>query len=175
MGGVGGGEGVAVTPTDTARAWLADPDCVVLDFETTGWVGLACEVAIVDMAGETLLHTRLWPDAPMDPGAERVHGLTLDALAGEPTWLDVYARLADRIRYKHIIAYGMTFDRGVYQREMARMGGSGPPLLGWRCAMHLYRQWLGQPRAVPLPGGDHSALGDCRAALAVLRKVAGAE
>lgn len=161
-----------MTPTDTARAWLSDPDCVVLDFETTGWVGVACEVAIVDMAGEVLFNARLWPNAPMDPGAERAHGITMDSLVGEPTWNDIVRHVAECLHRRTVLTYGVTFDRGVLERENKRHGTVLVVPREWRCAMQLYRQWLGEPRAVKLPGGDHSALGDCRAALEVLRRVA---
>lgn len=49
----------------------------------------------------------------------------------------------------------------------------------WRCAMHAYAAWVGDwssyhgsYRWHPLIGGDHSALGDCRACLAVLWRMA---
>lgn len=49
----------------------------------------------------------------------------------------------------------------------------------WRCLMDLYAQFVGDwsdyhedYRWQPLPGGDHSALGDAQAALAVLRRMA---
>jgi DNA polymerase-3 subunit epsilon len=46
--------------------------------------------------------------------------------------------------------------------------------------MHWYSQWIGDwndyhgnYKWQRLPGGDHSALGDCRATLAVLKQMAG--
>ena len=82
-----------MTPRDTARAWLDDPLGVVLDFETTALDGYAVEVGIVNMTGEALLHARLKPLAPMDPRAEAVHGITLDALGECPTFAQMQGRL----------------------------------------------------------------------------------
>lgn len=49
----------------------------------------------------------------------------------------------------------------------------------WECAMKLYATWWGDwseyhgnYKWQRLPGGDHSALGDCRATLALLRRIA---
>jgi DNA polymerase III subunit epsilon len=49
----------------------------------------------------------------------------------------------------------------------------------WRCAMEVYAAWCGDwseyhgsYRWQPLLGGDHTALGDCRATLAVLERMA---
>lgn len=163
-----------MTPRDTARAWLDDPLGVVLDFETTGWVGYAVEVAVVDMTGAEVLSMRLWPGdgVVMDAGALACHGIRLDDVRGLPTWADAWPHLRDALSGRLVVAYNATTERGVLAREALRCGSA----LGERevvCAMQLWRRHLGQPRAVPLPGGDHSALGDARAALEVVRRVAG--
>jgi DNA polymerase III subunit epsilon len=51
----------------------------------------------------------------------------------------------------------------------------------YECAMLAYSDWIGNwneyhgnNRWQRLPGGDHTALGDCRATLKVLRKIAAA-
>ena len=55
---------------------------------------------------------------------------------------------------------------------------SGRYLPAWECAMGWYSQYVGEPgkrggyRNQKLPGGDHSALGDCRATLAVIETMA---
>lgn len=171
-----------MTPTDTARAWLADPDCVVLDFETTALDGYAVEMAVCDMQGEPVLCRRLHPrvDA-IDPRAQAVHGITLDSLAGEAGFGDVLEDVRRAVGGRNVVAYNATFDAGVFQREVQRLGLHGDTTIApqqWRCAMHVYSAWVGDPgryggyRWQRLPGGDHSALGDCRAALEVLRRVA---
>jgi hypothetical protein len=50
----------------------------------------------------------------------------------------------------------------------------------WRCAMECYAAWFGEwsnyfgsYKWQPLFGGDHSALGDCRACLVTLKRMAG--
>ena len=166
-----------MTPRDTARAWLDDPLGVVLDFETTALDGYAVEVGIVSMTGEALLHARLKPLAPMDPRAEAVHGITLDALEECPTFAQMQGRLREVLHGRNVVAYNAAFDCGVFQRERARLTlneQADLTPLSWRCAMLLWGQHLGVRKWQRLPGGDHSALGDCRAALEVVRRIAGA-
>ncbi len=164
-----------VTPRDTARQWLADPDARIIDFETTGWVGYAVEVAVVSMTGETLLNTRLHPGVPIEPSAAAVHGITLDAVVDAPTWAETQERLAAVLTGKNLVAYGAPFDIGVLRRERERTGRvifTGMHL----CAMQLWRQHAGLRSTVKLDTlvatADHSALGDARACLEVVRRVA---
>lgn len=55
---------------------------------------------------------------------------------------------------------------------------SGKYLPAWECAMGWYSQYVGERgkrgghKNQKLPGGDHSALGDCRATLKVLETMA---
>lgn len=162
-----------MTPTETARAWLADPLGVMLDFETTALDGFAVEIAVTDMAGEPLLYKRLWPgdDVRMDSGAEAVHGITLDSLRGHETFDGIRKGVNQALGGRNVVAYNCAFDRGIYEREARRLGLPST-VLTWRCAMLLYGEWLGVKRWQRLEGGDHTALGDCRAALAVLRRIA---
>ncbi len=172
------------TPRDTARAWLADSMSVVLDFETTGWVGYAVEVAVVSVMGEVLLHARLNPGCAIEAGALAVHGIRQDDVAEAPTFETVRPMLRRAIAGRNVIAYGAPFDCGVLTRELAR----GPEIpkgersahvpRDWRCAMQLYRQHTGARSAVKLETlvatADHSALGDARACLEVVRRIANA-
>lgn len=166
-----------MTPAETARAWLADPLGVVLDFETTSLDGYAVEIAAVDMEGRALAWERLWPGdgVEMHPGAEAVHGIRLDSLKAAPTFSGLQESLRAALHGKNVVAYNAAFDCGVFQRERARLTldeQAALTPLSWRCAMLLWGQHLGVRRWQKLPGGDHSALGDARACLEVVRRVA---
>ena len=163
---------------DTACGWLDDPLGVVLDFETTGLDGYAVELAVTSMTGAALLHHRIYPGhgVVMHPKAEAVHGIRLDDLQMEPTLADLRLEVSRVLEGANVHAYNAPFDRSIWARESERLGdvAVGHPD-EWRCIMRLYSEWVGGRDApwIRLPGGDHTALGDCRAALAVLRKVAG--
>jgi DNA polymerase III epsilon subunit-like protein len=184
---------------------LADRNAVVLDLETTSLGGYAVEIAVIDMQGAVLLDTRLWPEAPIEEEAVRVHGLTLERLAGAPTFAAIADELTELLRGRRVWTYNSDFDRAVLEREIERLAlrraeagllhhlpieahrfarraaRSWGRRIRWRCAMKRYAQFVGEwserhddYRFQPLPGGDHRALGDARAALAVLRRMAAA-
>lgn len=167
-----------------ARELLGGGGFVVLDSETTGLkspIGFV-EVAIADPEGKPLLDTTVRPRLPIEPGAARVHGYTMESLADAPSFGEIYPEILDAIGGRRVIVYNARYDRRVFDTEVKALGARG--LLGgahlpaWECAMGWYSQYVGQRgkrggyRSQKLPGGDHSALGDCRATLEILRRMA---
>lgn len=167
-----------------AKALLSAKEFVVLDSETTGLtdpIGFV-ELAVADPEGRPLLETTVRPWLPIEPGAAKVHGYRAEDLDSSPTFRDIYPDILDAISGKRVVVYNSAYDRRVFDAEVSRLGARGA-LLGkyipaWECAMGWYSQYVGQRtnkggyRFQKLPGGDHSALGDCRATLAVLEKMA---
>lgn len=171
-----------------ARELLSAREFVVLDSETTGLrdpVGFV-EVAVADPDGKPLLNTTVKPWLPIEPGAAKVHGYRAEDLVSSPTFKDLYPDILDAISGRRVVVYNAAYDRRVMDTEVGKLGARGK-LVGaylpaWECAMGWYSQWVGEYsrkhksyKYQKLPGGDHSALGDCRAALAVLRRMAGAD
>jgi hypothetical protein len=122
---------------------LADRNAVVLDLETTSLCGYAVEIAVIDMQGAVL---------------ERE-----------------VERLALR-RAKAGLLHHLPSEAHRFARRTARTWARR---IRWRCAMKRYAAFVGEWSEryedyayQPLPGGDHRALGDARAALAVLRRMA---
>lgn len=70
-------------------------DGLILDSETTGLGSSAeiIELGVIDMAGRVIFNSRLRPVGGIDPGAARVHGITLGDLAAAPTLPDLHADL----------------------------------------------------------------------------------
>jgi DNA polymerase-3 subunit epsilon len=163
---------------ETAAAWLADPEAAIVDFETTDLPGYVVEIAAISTSGMVLLHDRLDPRAPIAEEATAVHGIRAADVAGLPTFADLSAIVAAMIGGRAVIAYNSAFEESVFCLELRRLD----PLrrracepARWCCAMDLYAAYVGEPgregeyRWQPLPGGDHTALGDARATLALLR------
>ncbi len=166
---------------------LTAREFVILDSETTGLkdpVGFV-EVAIADPEGNAVVDTTVRPILPIEPGAQRVHGYTKESLADALAFREVYPEILDAIEGKRVVVYNARYDRRVFDTEVKALGARG--LLGgaylpaWECAMGWYSQYVGQRgkrggyRNQKLPGGDHSALGDCRATLEVLKRMAAGE
>jgi DNA polymerase-3 subunit epsilon len=167
-----------------AKELLSGQEYVVLDSETTGLkqpTGFV-EVAIADPEGEPLVHTTIHPKLPIESGASKVHGYTAEALADSPAFKEIYPDILDAINGRRVIVYNARYDRRVFDTEVSMLGArsllSGRYLPAWECAMGWYSQFVGEPgkrggyKYQKLPGGDHSALGDCRATLKVLQEMA---
>ncbi len=166
---------------DWARQMLADPTVVILDTETTG-LGPDAEIvqiAVIDAAGITLLDTLVRPTRSIPPDATRVHGITDAMVAEAPTFAELAPLLYSLIGGRRVVIYNASYDmRLLRQTAVATKAGKWPGLTA-DCAMNAYSEWVGDwseyhgnYRWQRLPGGDHSALGDARATLAVLRVMA---
>lgn len=152
---------------------------VVLDTETTDLPGEVIELAIIDAAGRTLINSRLRPLDAISAGAVTVHGITDDMLRTAPMYPaihdDIKATLAAA---SSVIIYNAAFDDQCLQYT-AMIHGLTPLTYQSTCAMEAYTEYIGQWsnyhqsfRWQPLPGGDHSALGDARATLALVQSMA---
>lgn len=169
-----------------AQRVLASPaGYVILDTETTG-LGPTAEViqiAVVDTAGTPLLNTLVRPLhlRSMPPDAAAIHGITMKMLDGAPTWPEVAPGLLERTTGRIIVTYNAEYDSRLIKQTASRNGGA-MPLAQWDCAMLEYARFRGVwdhskggYRWHRLCGGDHSALGDCLATLALIRQMAGRE
>lgn len=164
----------------TARWWsetMLEPGAAcILDVETTGFAGSIIEIAVIDAAtGETLLNTLVDPgQVPIEPGAQAVHGISIDDLVGAPTWSVVWDQLLAAVEDRTVLAYNAAFDRGRILHDCARIGVDPGDLASetkWQCIMLRRSEALGTRLSIALNGG-HRALGDVRAARALLQLLA---
>jgi DNA polymerase III epsilon subunit-like protein len=157
-----------------ARDVLADPATVILDTETTGLHGYACEITVHD--GTTcLIDTLVDPQVPVEPGARQIHGITPEELTGAPVFGVIWPALAGILASRRVVVYNAPFDSGVIRREVQRLGHV-VPALEWECAMRRYSDWywdMDGGRFMRLHGG-HRAKQDCEAVFERLRLMAGA-
>jgi DNA polymerase III subunit epsilon len=176
-----------------ARQLLAD-DFVILDTETTG-LGVfdqVVQIAVIDKAGERLLDTLVKPTRPIPQIATGIHGITDAMVKDAPGFGAIYSALLMAIGGKRVAIYNKTFDveqlhqsDQLYQLEgdpawtpLGQDGWRG--LAVWEDVMIPYSDWVGDYseyhgnyRWQKLPGGDHTALGDARACLATIKRMAG--
>lgn len=175
-----------------AAAWLADENALIFDTETTGLDGSAeiVQLAVTDMRGAVLLDALVSPTVPVSPGAAAIHGITAAHLALAAPIGAFLPVLRALFRGRTVVVYNADYDTRLLRQSVQARGMDD--FIDWTrdldghfgcrfvCAMHVYSQWVGEwnPRYKSyrwqrLPGGDHTALGDCRATLAVLRQMAG--
>lgn len=106
---------------------IAVGDIVVFDVETTGTDKRRDQVIELCMqfgldAGSPARVWRFWPKVPIHPGAQAVHGISLDDLAGCPPFCehaDELRRIFDRAAV--LIGYNVAFDIEMMQAEFARL------------------------------------------------------
>jgi len=157
-----------------ARGVLDDPRTAVLDTETTGLKGYICEISVYD--GEKfLIDTLVNPQAFMEPGAQRVHGITAEELAAAPVFAEIWPDLAKLIESRRIIGWNAPFDAGVVMRELGRLDVDLTWELRWECAMRQYSTWYHEDEYgsfIRLNGG-HRAGQDCAAVFERLKEMAG--
>lgn len=164
-----------------ARQLLDDGNFIIMDTETTDLDGEIVELSLIDANGRILFNRRFNPLSLVAPGAAAVHGLTNEVLACERPFPELYDELATILAGAAVVViYNADFDNGrmVHTCELHDL-----PAVEYRytCAMEEYAAFIGEPRRgegfrwQPLPGGDHSALGDCLASLRVLREMAQAQ
>ena len=167
------------------RQLLGRDDVFILDTETTGLRDAeVIEVALIDTQGRTRLNTLIEPKAArMNPYAQRVHGLSLTALKGQPRWPEVLPELERIAKDGTILAWNAPFDARMLEQTSALWGLPHPKFL-FVCAMNLYarnqgKRAFGLHKAVAAEGletlfdkhASHRALGDVIFVLEVLKKL----
>lgn len=180
--------------TRWAQRLLAVRDWVLLDTETTG-LGADAEVVQVGLLapdGECLMDALVKPPCPIPSGATAVHGITDADVAESPTLDDLLPDIERLIRGKRILVYNAAYDYNVLfgclqRRWMEDLeGDSWVQAMNqvtrwmkgseWVDLMVPYSDWLADQEGArwqKLKGGDHSAIGDCRAALRLLWQMTG--
>jgi DNA polymerase-3 subunit epsilon len=164
-----------------ARGLLERNDWVILDTETTGMspTDEIVQMAILSPEGTVLLDTLIHPSQPIPASATAVHGITDSEVEDAPAFKEIYPEIKNIISGKTVIIYNAAFDLRILVQTARRYRLL--PLFEHKeqveCAMLMYSAWVGEEwpyggyKWQKLTGGDHTALGDCRATLEVIKKM----
>jgi DNA polymerase-3 subunit epsilon len=107
-----------------------------------------------------------------------VHGITDEQLSTAPTFAEVYPALKRAIEGKVVVIYNKEYDKRILHTGYRLAGLPKISVTGYRCAMVLYAEYYGEWSAryedykFQALRGDHTAIGDCRAVLDILHRMA---
>lgn len=177
---------------ETASEWARDilkrnpADVVILDTETTGLSDKdqVVQVAMINGAGDVLMDNVLVkPTISIPNTASRIHGITDDAVKDARDFIEVWLDIHKHLQGKYLVIYNADFDlRMLRQSAEAQSHAIEFPCSSWTCAMNTYAEFVGDWndyyssfRWQRLPGGNHTALGDCLATLEIIKQMAEGE
>jgi len=174
------------TDRERAAEWARDllerSDWVILDTETTGISPYdeIVQIAIVASDGRVLCDTLVRPTRTIPPEATAIHGISDADVRDASLFPDVYGRVREILSGKRVIIYNAQFDLRLIRQTLTLHN-----LLPYdldsdqaECAMLVYSAWVGERwsdggyKWQKLENADHSAVGDCLATLALIKKMA---
>jgi DNA polymerase III subunit epsilon len=111
---------------------------IVLDTETTGLevekghriIELGCVELVNRRRTHRTLHHYLQPDRDIDPGAQEVHGISAEMLAGKPRFVDVAREFLEFIADAELVIHNADFDVGFLNAELRILGADAPKIPG---------------------------------------------
>ncbi len=188
-----------------ARKQLGQPESFcILDVESTGleYTDEVCSIAVLAGDSSPLLDTLIKPTKLIPEEVIAIHGITDEKVRNSPRFVDIYDKLLEVVGDKRVFIYNSSFDIAVMNRSLTACGSflqiqhyEWVPFEngalqqahlafpgGVTCVMEKYARFVGEwsqywgnYRYQPLLGGDHTALGDCRAVLELLYYMAKAQ
>ena len=99
---------------------------IVLDTETTGLevekghriIELGCVELVNRRRTHRTLHHYLQPDREIDPGAQEVHGISVEMLAGKPRFAEIAREFVEFVSGAQLIIHNADFDLGFLNAEL---------------------------------------------------------
>jgi DNA polymerase-3 subunit epsilon len=168
-----------------AREILSHPsDVLILDTETTGldFGSEIIQIAAIDATGQTLFNTLIKPLHPIPIQASNINGITDGMVVNAQPWTTFYPWMVELVvygRYQKRLTFNAAFDTKMIRSSCHANSIPHMNMGFWDCAMLRYAGWWGEWNEYrqdykwqPLTGGDHTALGDCLATLALIKRMA---
>jgi len=168
-----------MTANDSLQA--SKPRCNIIGSVVAPRIRIRCnspgliEIAVMETDAAIKMNSLVRPWAPIDPVTQRHHHLTDDMVAGAPTFRQILTDLIGVTDGRMILAYNSESAFDIVIRETQHAGLDPEHLedhANWRSIALARSNWLGHPNHYfPLPPTPR-ALGNCHAALSVLRDIA---
>lgn len=169
----------------------------ILDMETTGLDSYDQIIQVGIITSELLegYQTLVKPTVPIKVQAQQVHCITNAMVEMASPMNAVFLEILKIVRDFDLVIYNADFELRLIKQSMrahgiqlafptsdrrgCRIFTNGGSI---HCAMQWYSQWTGDwsdrhgnYKWQKLPGADHSVLGDCKAILEVIKKMAASE
>lgn len=166
-------------------------DLLILDTETTGLESgnSIVEIALINLAGQPLFQSLIHPESPMTAAAQAIHHISAADLEQAPRFAEVWLQIQPLLE-RPFASYNLSFDLRLIAQTAYRAKVQMP--VGWTlkgecCLMELYATFWGEERwdggyrwqsladacrQQQIQPGNHRALSDAQAALAVLKAIA---
>lgn len=169
---------------DWARAVTSKPDSfIIMDTETTGTGNndVVIQIGAIDLKGNVLIDTLIKPTKRkrMSSEATAVHGITMKMLKDSPTLEEIVPQLATISDNKVVIFYNAEFDKRLLFQTFTQDNVSTKWNLKGDCAMYPYAAFVGDWNEKyrnytwkKLPSSEHNCIGDCKATLKLIYKMA---
>jgi len=118
----------------------------------------------------------------MSSKAQSIHGITMNMLEDAPSLKHLFPQLKKILNKKTVVIYNANYDVRLLVQTMQQDEITDKANLHAECAMLAYSQFIGELASFKddykwqkLSGGDHSAIGDCRATINVIKEMANTE
>jgi DNA polymerase-3 subunit epsilon len=167
-----------------ARDLIEGGNFVILDTETTGLENARiCQIGILAANGRVLLDALVNPRRPIEAGAMAVHGISQKEADSAPPIQKLLGAIKASVEGKTVVIFNRAYDYSVIQNHVSDYAFNSWATLrdscDWECAMLPYSAYIGEwndyrvnYKWQKLPAGDHSAIGDCRSTLAIIKRMA---
>ena len=158
-------------------------DWVILDTETTGlYDAEIVQIGICNLDGEVIIDSLVKPTTSIPEEVTSIHGITDEMVKDAPTFPKIYPQIVESLKEKQVLIYNKDFDIGIladccrlHDLKLLELRKRSDCLMEWYA--QYYGDWSDYHRSYRWQalGGDHSAVGDCLAALKLLRGMAESE
>lgn len=171
-----------------AKERLMDPDTLIVDVETTGFLSKdpkteVVSVSLINTKNQVVFASLINPNRPIPLDAQKIHGIDDRAVKNSPPFPVIGQLIAGLMDKKHVVAFNAQFDVHLLVTLMQRYNIEVPDF-EVSCAMESYSAWVGDWAKTKgdwkwqrLPklayGKAHDALVDCQSTLLLLKKMAG--
>lgn len=161
-----------------AKAIIKKGDYLIIDTETTGFYDAEIvQIGIINLDKEIILDSLIKPTIPIPSEVINIHGIDDNKVKNAPTFKEIYPQLNDILEGKNVLIHNAGFDTSIIN-YCCTLNNLKMISFESKCLMEMYAEYWGEwseyhesYRWQKL-GGDHSAIGDCLAALKMLEEMA---